>query len=100
MFLEIFAKERLVGEVHLLCYRFNVLGRILQHDAQFECHVVVYPFVGRALADVLHHLRQVFRRDAELLGIPADASLVLAVLFHHVYELGEDDVGACLAMTG
>ena len=32
MFLEVFAKERLVGEIHLFGYLFDALGGALHHE--------------------------------------------------------------------
>ena len=55
MLLEVLAEERLVGEVHLLGNILDAERGVLQNDAQLERHVVVYPLVGRALANLLHH---------------------------------------------
>ena len=78
--LEVFAKERLVGDVQLVGNILDALGAVAQQHAQLQHHIFVYPVVGRALRHLLHHVRQVLRRDTYLLGIPADAPLRAEVL--------------------
>lgn len=90
MLLEIFAEERLVGEIEVFGDFLYALRRVLELHTQFEGHVFVYPFVWRAVADGLHGLREVFGCDAEALGIPGHAALGSEVLLHQTDELCED----------
>lgn len=90
MLLEIFAEERLVGEIEVFGDFLYALRRVLELHAQFEGHVFVYPFVWRAVADGLHGLREVLGCDAESLGIPRHAALGSEVLLHQTDELCED----------
>ena len=90
MLLEVFSKERLVGEVQVIGYFLDALGGVFQHEAYFQYALFVYPFVGGALADLLHVFRQVFGRDAQLLSIPADTSFLTEIFFHQFDELGKD----------
>ena len=90
MFLEVFAKERLVGEVQLLRDLLDAHRRIFQQDAHLQRDVVVNPFVGGTTADLLDGLGEVFRRDAHLLGIPADAALCAEIALDEADELCED----------
>lgn len=53
MILEEFSKETLVGEVQILRNLLDALIRIFQQQTQFQHDIVVYPFVGRSLADGL-----------------------------------------------
>lgn len=70
MLLEIFAEERLVGEIEVFGDFLYALRRVLELYSQFEGHIFVYPVVWRATADGLHGLGEVFWCDAEALGIP------------------------------
>ena len=92
MLLEVLAEERLVGEVHLLGYFLYVAGCVLKNDTELKCHIVVNPFVRSLTAHLLNHLREIFRSDAYLLGIPAYATLPLAVILNELYELSKDDI--------
>ena len=51
MILEEFSKETLVGEVQILRNLLDALIRIFQQQTQFQHDIVVYPLVGRSLAD-------------------------------------------------
>ena len=73
MFAEVLSEKRLVGEIHLLGNLLDALRRVLELNTEFGKHVVVNPLVRRALAGALHRLRQILRRNAQLLGIPAAA---------------------------
>lgn len=90
MLLEIFAEERLVGEIEVFGDFLYALRRVLELHTQFEGHIFVYPFVWRAVADGLHGLREVLGCDAEALGIPGHAALGSEVLLHQTDELCED----------
>ena len=90
MFLEVFAKERLVGEVHLFGYLFDALGGALHHDAQLQHHIVVNPAIGCPLAYFLDNLRQIFGCNSQLTRIPGDTTLRTAVIFHQFDKAREN----------
>ena len=90
MILEEFPKEALVGEVQFFSNFLNVLDGILKLYPQFQDDIVVDPFVGCAVTDGLHGLREIFRCDVEFLGVPAYTTFVPEVLFYKFDELGED----------
>lgn len=96
MLLEIFAEERLVGEIEVFGNFLYALRRVLELHAQFEGHIFVYPVVWRTAADGLHGLGEVFWCDAEALGIPRHAALGSEVLLHQTDELCEDRLGTGL----
>ena len=92
MFLEVFSKERLVGETQLVSNLLDAFGGVFQQHASFQYDVLVYPFVGGALADHLDHLCEVFGRDAQLLGIPFHTSFRTEMFFQEPDELGKKDL--------
>jgi len=53
---------------------------------------MVNPFIGCATTHLLDSLGEVFGRDAQLLGIPADTPLVAEILLHQSDEVVEDGV--------
>lgn len=95
MLLEELAKETLVGEVEIFCNFLDVHARSLQQNAELVNDIIVYPFVGRAMADNLYSLRKVFGRNVKLKGIPANAAFFTEIFLHHVDELGEDNFSPC-----
>ena len=96
MFLEELAEETLVGKVHGQRYLLDAHGTVFQKYAKFGHDVVVYPLVRASLAHRLDGLRQIFRRYAHLLGIPADAPFHTEVLLYEFDERCEDRLRACL----
>ena len=99
MFLEIFSKKRLVGEIHVNGYLLDTFRKVPQLYTQLKRHVTVYPFIGCAPADTLHRFRQILRSDAELLGIPPDTPFTLEILFYQMQETGEYDIGTRMPAT-
>lgn len=100
MFLEIFAKETLVGKAHEFGNFFDAHGAVLKQDTDFEGYIVIDPFVGRALAHLLHRLGKIFGGDAQLFSIPTHTTLRAEVLFQKRNELGEDTLGTCVLFGG
>ena len=92
MLLEEFPQETLVGEVQFFGNLLDSLRGIPHLYPQFQDDVLVDPFVRRTTADAFHGLRQVFGRDAQLLGIPADASFLSKVLFNQLDEPRKDNL--------
>ena len=96
MLLEVFAQERLVGEVQLVGYLLDVLGRVLQQHTHFQNDIVVNPVSGCTLRYLLDDFREILGGDAQLFGIPADAAFVAEVQFQEADELRKEGVGAGL----
>ena len=97
VFFEVFAEERLVGEVELLRNLLYAFLRVAQQHTQFDGDVRVDPLVRRALRHRLDGFGEILWRYAELLGVPAHAALRTEVLLHELYELCEYLLGACVA---
>ena len=53
MLFEVFPEKRLIGEIQVLRDFLDTLGGIAQENTDFKRHIVVYPFVGCASADLL-----------------------------------------------
>ena len=92
--LEILAKKRLVGEMQDVRDFLDAHRRCLEQCPDFKCDIMVYPFVGRAMAHLLYRFRQVFGSDAHLLGIPSYAALLREMLFDKDDEVFENRLGA------
>ena len=99
MFLEEFAKERLVGEIQLIGDFLYTLCRILEQYSYLKHHVVVNPLVGSDLTYCLDSLREVVGGDVELLGIPTDAPLCTEILFQQLDEFRKDDISTVLGLV-
>ena len=100
MFLEILAKERLVGEVKALSDLLDAALCVAQKHAQLHRDVCVYPLVGCSFGHVLYRFRQIFGRYAELFAIPAHATFCAEVVFDEQYELCEDFFGTRIVLAG
>jgi len=96
MFLEEFAKERLVGEIQFFRYFLDGFRGVLQQHANLQRDIVVNPLVGGSAAYALDGFQQVFCGDAHLLAVPCHAPLMAEVLFHQSDEGGEEMLCACL----
>ena len=99
MFFKVLTKERLVGEVEFLGYFLYALLSVAQEHTQLHRNIRVYPIVWRALRHCLHCLRQIFRRDAQLFGIPSNTAFATEIILYKLQELREDVLGACLALV-
>ena len=97
VFFEVFAEERLVGEVQLLRNLLNALLRVAQQHTQLDGDVRVDPLVGRALRYGFDCLGEILWRYAELLRVPTHAALRAEVLLDELYELREYLLGTCVA---
>ena len=97
VFFEVFAEERLVGEVQLLRNLLNALLRVAQQHTQLDGDVRVDPLVGRALRYGFDCLGEILWRYAELLRVPTHAALRAEVLLDEFYELREYLLGTCVA---
>ena len=92
MFLKIFSHKTLVGEIHFVGNLLDAHRAVLQHDAQFTCDVRVNPFAGCTPADGTYRFREVFRCNAQVLGVPSDTPFCSVVLLYGLYEGAEDDL--------
>ena len=97
VFFEVFAEERLVGEVQLLRNLLNALLRVAQQHTQLDGDVRVDPLVGRALRYGFDCLGEILWRYAELLRVPTHAALRAEVLLDEFDELREYLLGTCVA---
>ena len=73
--LEVFAEEGGGEEIHLDAYLFDRQAGGVEQGLALGNGVFVNPVEGGAAGGVFDDLREVFRADAEFVGIPADASL-------------------------
>ena len=69
----------------------NAHSGILEQGLGFEDHRLVDPPRGGLAAHLLHHGREVFGRDIELLGVEAHVALPLVVLLQQRHELVEPE---------
>ena len=74
----------------------NAHSGILEQGLGFEDHRLVDPPRGGLAAHLLHHGREVFGRDIELLGVEAHVALPLVVLLQQRHELVEQHLAAPL----
>ena len=54
---------------------------VVKQTADFQCGVSRNPVVGGEAAYLLRHFGEVFRRDAELVGIVADFAVCVEIAF-------------------
>ena len=88
--LKYFPEEGLVGEMEFLGnLEYRQVGR-LEQGFGFEYDVVVDPLAGRFSRQLLDYVRQVLRRQAELVGVERYAPLLLIVLADRAYEQLEE----------
>ena len=99
VFLKVFPHETLIGEIHLIGNLLDAHRAVFQHDAQFTCDVRVNPFAGCTPADGTYRFREVFRCNAQVLGIPADTAFRTVILLNSLDEIAEDDLGTHLAFV-
>ena len=98
MLLEVFSEEGLVGEMEFLGnLEYRQVGR-LEQGFGFEYDVVVDPLAGRFSRQLLDYVRQVLRRQAELVGVERYAPLLLIVLADRAYEQLEELVLSSLGL--
>ena len=75
MLFEILAEEGLRREIEVVGDLLNAHSGILEQGLGFEDHRLVDPPRGGLAAHLLHHGREVFGRDIELLGVEAHVAL-------------------------
>lgn len=100
MLLEKLSEKRLIGKVQCFSNLLDLHIRILQQHAQFAGHITVDPLVRRTLAHLFDGFRQIFRRDAELLCIPADTALAAEIGFEQMDKLCEELAAAQHTVLG
>ena len=76
---------------------YRQVGR-LEQGFGFEYDVVVDPLAGRFSRQLLDYVRQVLRRQAELVGVERYAPLLLIVLADRAYEQLEELVLSSLGL--
>ena len=97
--LEVDAEEGLVGEIQHVG---DLLYRILPAFEQglgLENHVVADPLPGVAPADGMDHLREVFRCQAEPVGVEPDAALG-GVVLPQLFEKAVENLLFCASLAG
>ena len=98
MALEVFAEERLVGEIQVIGDLLNAHRGVFQQVLGFEHDVVVDPLDGRPAAGLADERRQVFGRQVQLSGVEAHRSLLRVVFAQNIHELAEILVVAAAAL--
>ena len=78
--LEVDPEKRLIGEIQQVGDLLNRILAALQQRLGLENHIVANPVAGMASADGINHLREVFRGQAESVGIELNAALRGVVL--------------------
>ena len=86
---EEFVEDRLVGEVEFIDDLLDGGVGILQHVLGLEDHEGVDPVGGAAAAGLLYQFRQIFRRQAELVGVERHAAFAVVVLGDELDEAVE-----------
>ena len=96
--LEIFAQEALAGKVHVVGNLLHRVRRVAQERLEFHQHETRNPIAGGAAAHVLHHLREVLGRDADLLAVPRHVALAAEVIRKQAHKAVENNVGTVFAL--
>ena len=81
MFPEEFPQETLVREMQFFGNHLDVLDGVLELYPQLQNDIVIDPFIGCAMADSFHSLREIFWRNTKFLGIPTYTTLLSEVPF-------------------
>ncbi len=87
--LEIASEERLGREIELVADALDVATSIVEQELDAEHHVLVDDVRGRKLCEFCGDGGQIFRRDANLVGIELHGAFLVVIVVEKIQELIE-----------
>ena len=75
--LDIMAEVRRSVEIHQRRNGVDAHGRVVEQPSYLLRREAVYPVACAVVAAIVAYLREILRRDAQLVGIPVDLTLLL-----------------------